>query len=70
MSSAFSPWGIGYADGEKAVDHILIIPTTDRTGSWYGNEYLQLYRKIVEAKDGKLGVWNPSETTGEYLSTL
>jgi hypothetical protein len=70
VTSRWCPWEIGYADGEKAVDHILIIPTTDRTGSWYGNEYLQLYRKIDEAKDGKLGVWNPNETGGVYLSTL
>jgi len=70
VASRWCPWEIGYADGEKAVDHIQIIPTTDRPGSWYGNEYLQLYRKIDEAKDGKLGVWNPNETTGVYLSTL
>lgn len=55
---------------EKAADHILIIPTTDRTGRWYGNEYLQLYRRIDEAKDGKLGVWSPDQTTGVYLATL
>ena len=70
VTSRWCPWEIGYADGEKAVDHILIIPTTDRTGSWYGNEYLQLYRKIDQAKDGRLGVWNPNETAGVYLSTL
>lgn len=68
--SRWCPWEIGYADSEKAADHILIIPTTDHSGSWYGNEYLQLYRKIDEAKDGKLGVWKPNETTGVYLSTL
>lgn len=70
VASRWCPWEIGYADGKKAVDHILIIPTTDRTGSWYGNEYLKLYRKIDEDKDGNLGVWNPGETTGVYLSTL
>lgn len=70
VASRWCPWEIGYADSEKAADHILIIPTTDRSGSWYGNEYLQLYRKIDEAKDGKLGVWNPNETSGVYLSTL
>jgi TIR domain len=70
VTSRWCPWEIGYADREKGIERVLIIPTTDRTGDWYGNEYLQLYRKIDEAKDGKLGVWNPNETGGVYLSTL
>ena len=70
VTSRWCPWEIGYADSEKAADHILIIPTTDRTGRWYGNEYLQLYRRVDEAKDGKLGVWSPDQTTGVYLATL
>jgi hypothetical protein len=70
VASRWCPWEIGYADSEKAVDRILIIPTTDRSGTWYGNEYLQLYRKIDEAEGGKLGVWNPGESKGVWLATL
>ena len=70
VTSRWCPWEIGYADSEKTVDHILVIPTKDRTGSWYGNEYLQLYRRIDEAEGGKLGVWNPDESKGVWLATL
>jgi len=70
VASRWCPWEIGFADGEKAADHILIIPTTDHTESWYGNEYLQLYRRIDEAEGGKLAVRNPAESKGVWLATL
>lgn len=56
-NSRWCPWEIGYADGKKPNENILIIPTTERSGEWYGNEYLQLYRKIDTASNGELGVW-------------
>src|SRR5450830_1080378 len=59
MVSRWCPWEIGYATGEKPIDNILIIPTTDRSGKWHGNEYLQLYRKIDVAKEGGFGVFHP-----------
>ena len=37
------------------------------TGRWYGNEYLQLYRKIDEARTGNLAAWRPGQTSGEWL---
>lgn len=45
-SSRWCPWEIGYADAAKPTKSILIVPTEDDYGNWYGNEYLQLYRKI------------------------
>ena len=41
-ASRWCPWEIGYADGVKSIDSIMIIPTQDRNRNWYGNEYLQL----------------------------
>jgi hypothetical protein len=70
MSSRWCPWELGYADGKKQIDNILIIPTTDSSGRWHGNEYLQLYRKIDEATQGGLAVWNPGETRGTFLRGL
>ncbi len=70
VASRWCPWEIGYADSEKAVDSILVIPTTDRTGAWYGNEYLQLYRKIDVAEGGKLAVWNPGQAKGVWLDAF
>lgn len=46
MASRWCPWEIGYADGKKSLDSILIVPTKDESGHYYGNEYLQLYRRI------------------------
>lgn len=34
-----------YADGKKPLDAIIIVRTSDQ-GRFYGNEYLQLYRRL------------------------
>ena len=70
VASRWCPWEIGYADSQKPTDQLLIIPTEDREGTWYGNEYLQLYRHIDEAEGGTLGVWNPGAAKGIRLSSL
>lgn len=54
-SSRWCPWEIGYADAVKNYEKILIIPTEDDYGNWYGNEYLQLYRKIDEGSNNLTG---------------
>jgi hypothetical protein len=54
-SSRWCPWEIGYADAVKHYEKILIIPTEDDYGNWYGNEYLQLYRKIDEGSNKQTG---------------
>ena len=70
VASRWCPWEIGFADSAKPTDSILIIPTIDRTGDWYGNEYLQLYRNIDWAANGRLGVWYPGQDHGVLLTTL
>src|SRR5262245_27456812 len=45
MSSRWCPWEIGYADGKKHIDRILVVPTRDGVKT-HGNEYMQLYRRI------------------------
>lgn len=63
MTSRWCPWEIGYADGKKPHDKIIIIPTRDSSGRFYGNEYLQLYRRIEESSAGSLLVWEPGSHT-------
>jgi hypothetical protein len=46
VTSRWCPWEIGYADGTKDLSRIVVVPTRDRSGQNYGNEYLQLYRHI------------------------
>ena len=46
LESKWCPWEIGYADGVKYYDDIVILPTYDAFGRFYGNEYLRLYRSI------------------------
>lgn len=66
MSSRWCPWEIGYADGKKQIDQILMFPTKDGSRI-YGNEYLQLYRQIDLSDIGKLAVWQPGQTTNGLL---
>jgi len=73
-SSRWCPWDIGYADSEKQNSKIMIIPTSDQSGRWYGNEYLQLYRRI-DVGTSKLrkpgyAVYEPDSTSGTWVQSL
>lgn len=69
MSSRWCPWEIGYADGKKHIDQIFVIPTQDGQKT-YGNEYLQLYRRIDLSALGQLATWKPGETQAFSLTGL
>ncbi len=64
IQSRWCPWEIGFADSKKIYDRILIIPTSDSSGNWYGNEYLRLYRKIENATTGGLAAFRPGQNSG------
>lgn len=59
-SSRWCPWEIGYADGAKGIDRIVVIPTRDSAGQNYGNEYLDLYKRVTTADVGGFGVFGPN----------
>lgn len=59
-SSRWCPWEIGYADGVKDIDKIVIIPTRDRDGQNHGNEYLDLYRNVGVTQSGGYGLFYPN----------
>lgn len=61
MRSRWCPWEIGYADGKKPYNSILILQTKDERGNYYGNEYLQLYRHLSATDTGKFGAFRPNE---------
>lgn len=73
--SRWCPWEIGIADSTKGYEKILIIPTEDDYGNWYGNEYLQLYKKIDEGSHkltGKSGyaVFDTGSNSGTWVENL
>lgn len=61
-ASRWCPWEIGYADGKKSIERIIILPTSDGY-STYGNEYLDLYRHIAPSTLGDLRVYGPDRTS-------
>jgi hypothetical protein len=69
MASRWCPWEIGYADGKKDLDRIIIIPTSEG-GATYGNEYLQLYRRLDISTLRRLAVWEPGERNGVPVEVL
>jgi hypothetical protein len=69
MASRWCPWEIGYADGKKPIDQILIVPTKDNAQT-HGSEYLQLYRRIDLSSKNELAVWQPGQDTGVYVRNL
>jgi len=70
MKSRWCPWEIGIADGRKQNDHILLVPTQDARGSYYGNEYLQLYRRIDENTLRQLSVFRPGWASGTDIRMI
>ena len=60
-ASRWCPWEIGYADGKKQIDRLIIIPTSDGY-STYGNEYVDLYRHISLSVLGDFRVYAPDQT--------
>ncbi|MCI5121945.1 MAG: toll/interleukin-1 receptor domain-containing protein [Candidatus Electrothrix sp. AUS4] len=67
MKSRWCPWEIGYADGKKLLDSILILQTKDNSGNYYGNEYLQLYRCLSSARDNTYRVYGAAQEHGGIL---
>ncbi|MCI5135815.1 MAG: toll/interleukin-1 receptor domain-containing protein [Candidatus Electrothrix sp. AW2] len=67
MKSRWCPWEIGYADGKKPLDSILILQTKDAGGNYYGNEYLQLYRYLSATSTGSYAVFKAAEQEGGIL---
>lgn len=61
MASRWCPWEIGYADGQKPLGQILIVPTTDGSNT-HGNEYLQLYKRVDLSSQGNVEVWEAGQT--------
>lgn len=59
MQSRWCPWELGYSDGVKRPEQIAVIPTRDSIGGYYGNEYLQLYRRIDELGSTGSLIWYP-----------
>lgn len=71
IASRWCPWELGFADGVKQADQIAIIATRDASGNYYGNEYLQLYRRIDQSSASNSLYWYPkgsqsSQTLGSF----
>lgn len=69
-SSRWCPWEIGYADGVKNIEKIVIVPTRDSAGRNHGNEYLDLYRHVDAAQYGGYGLFDPINKRGPLLENV
>jgi hypothetical protein len=57
MASRWCPWELGFADGVKRNEQIGIVSTRDSSGRYFGNEYMQLYRKIDQSPSSGSLYW-------------
>lgn len=62
LASRWCPWELGYADGVKPIDSIVMVPTLEG-GSLQGSEYLGLYRWIDDRLVGQLEIRGPGLTS-------
>lgn len=69
VTSRWCPWEIGYADGKKHIDTILVIPTSEGYTT-HGNEYMQLYRRIDEMITGNIQLFETGGSSGRSLRWL
>lgn len=69
-ASRWCPWEIGFADGVKPLEAIMVVPTTDAQGRHYGNEYLDLYRHVDFSSDGDVATWAPGDANGVRVRFL
>lgn len=53
----------------KTLDDIVVVPTRDSLTT-YGNEYLDLYRRVDFSDMHRLGVWRPREAQGVLVENL
>jgi hypothetical protein len=69
-TSRWCPWEIGYADGVKIIDKILIVATHDGSHT-YGAEYLNLYRQVSTTTKGGWGLFEAGTSTdGQVVSSI
>lgn len=66
MASRWCPWELGYADGKKDYDRIVIVPTRMGTTT-HGNEYVEVYRRVGISDAGNVASWRPGERRGGVL---
>src|SRR3546814_912754 len=71
LTSRWCPWELGFADGVKRNEQIAVISTRDGSGNYFGNEYLQLYRRIDQsAAGGALDWYQKGSYTPQNLGTF
>ncbi|MBN8489062.1 MAG: toll/interleukin-1 receptor domain-containing protein [Burkholderiales bacterium] len=68
-ASRWCPWELGYADGKKHLSQIAIVPTSDGRGT-YGNEYLQLYRRLDSNSLNQLYLHEVGPTPGTPVRNI
>jgi phage anti-repressor protein len=67
MSSRWVPWETGVADQLKKYLAISVIPVADPNGIFDGNEYMQLYRRIIISDANDIAIFEPNEKSGDSL---
>lgn len=70
MTSRWCPWEIGFADGAKFGNDILVVETIDDSRNYHGSEYLQLYRKLDVSAMDRFVAWEPGADKGTVATSL
>ena len=66
LASRWCPWEIGFANGRKPIERIIVCPTQEGATT-HGSEYLDLYRRLDLSSADALAVWEPGETKAGVL---
>ena len=68
LKSRWMPWELGFADSKLQLANIAILAIAQEDGVFLGNEYLQLYSRIIASNHGEPAVFGPNTQSGTLLS--
>lgn len=72
INSKWCNWELGYGDCKKYINGIALLPLSENSGNWSGNEYLRIYPRIEESDyyDGVYKVIYPDKKEISVLEWL
>lgn len=70
LNSRWCSWELGFANGVRHFDSILVVPTKNDDGTPTGNDYVQIYRHIEVTSSQRFGAFRPSEEHGVLVGDL
>ena len=68
LDSHWVPWELGYADSNKGLQNLAVLPIEKNHGDWTGNEYVGIYPYIMQVGENQYFVVEDDNNNSTPLS--